>query len=417
MKEIYSPSLGAKIIASVIALIPTLIGLLLLYGASQEHFSIMLIASAILFFILAAFIIDNGFTKIILDADTLTFKPLFRKNKQYNLKDLAEIAWFVLPQKGKSAILGGTPEATGRAIGNGLLAIAASSAKNSIKGYQLLLKEKSGKHYSIKTNFINNSNQLVDNIKKRSGLQSTTILASEYRAWIRGELDFYRQDPDRSKRQLLNRLFKVRYLLYLPIVAFVVFFLALQIGFHWAEYQYVKTVERPFAEDFITEKESPIKSREYSDEIDIFLKGETQPILKKIVVEEGWCDKENKKFDNELHYYNFPFQHPYCFNHLLNLDSDSEPEIIFRYDSDYGLPYRVYDFSASMQTFIEKPISSFSVVLELYINSVTGMGVGWKYIWDMAVIFLVGYLVVAGLILFAFYRVKKSLRKLSSNTY
>ena len=410
-QDIYSPSLGAKIIGIVMALIPALIGLIFLYGAYDEG-SIVFVAWAIPFFLLAGFIVDYSFTKIILDADMLSFNPLFRKKKKHNLKDLEEIAWFVLPQKGRPAILGGTPEATGRAIGNGLLGIAASSAKNSIQGYQLLLKEKSGVHYSIKTNFIDNSIQLVANIEKRSGLQCSTILASEYRAWRRGDLDRYRQDPDKKKRLFINRLspfFKARYLIFLPIIAFVAFFLALNIGFNWAEYQYFKIAQQPFTEDFITEKESLVKSRKFSDEIDVFIKGKAQPILKNIVVKEGFCSKEDQKSENKFHYYYFPFQQSYCFNHLLNLDSDNEPEIIFRYDSE--LQYRVYDFDASTQAFIVKPISSFSRMLEWYINIVTLNGTSWHYWWEMDLMFLLGYLVVAGVILFGFRSAKKALRK------
>jgi len=291
-----------------------------------------------------------------------------------------------------------------------MLSIASLSAKNSVQGYQLLLKEKSGKHYSIKTNFIDNSTQLVRNIEKRSGLQCTTILSSEYRAWKRGDLDRYRQDPDKKKRVFINRLspyIKARYLIFLPIIAFAVFLLAINIRFNWAEYQYFKIAQQPFSENFITEKESLVKSRKYSDEIDVFIKDKTQPVLHNIVVKGRFCSKKNQKFENKFNYYFFPFQQPHCFNHLLNLDSDSEPEIIFRYDSERK--FRVYDFDVSTQTFIEKPISAFSGVLEQYIDTVEMRsyfsGTYWLWIYFS---FLLGYLAVAGIILFGFNRAKKA---------
>jgi len=411
----YTPSSGAKFMGIILALIPIGVGIIFLYPVffQNELASLMI---AIPGFVLGAFILNYQLTKIIIDGDQLIFKPLFTKKRCHSLKNLKEIAWFILPQKHSNTLLGGTPQATGRAIGNGLLGLANKTTANSRQGAQLLLKELSGKHYYIKTNFINHSYQLVAYIEQVSGLQPITVLPSEYRAWRKGRLAEYRKNPDRIKRriiQMFSPYLKARYLLFIPVMAFVLFTLALNGWFHWAEYKYFEIAKKPYAQDFIVEQPSPIKKNQYADEIDIYLKGDTQPALRNIIVEPRLCGPSSKRVENEFHYYSFPYESPDCFEHLINLDEDDEPEIIFRDDrGDYRYQSMVYDFDAANHQFVVKPIANYSSSLAWYIDTINlSAGPGWRYWFGMIIPILFAYLVIAGILLYAFKQAKKPLLK------
>jgi len=417
--KVYSPSRSSKGIGIFLALIPFLFSLVsfvflfveighLTLSVDDAYVFLSSIASGFLFLVIGGLIIDYNFTKMIIDSNTLIFNHPFLPDTKYNLKELKEISWISLPVSPTNTMIGGSPQATGRAIGNALIGIKNATTKNAYSGRQFLAKMNNGATFSIRTNFINDSNNLIEDIKKISGLEIQTISTREYASWKKGDIKEFRENPEKriTLEEKISVYINTKTIIYIPFLILISSTLIINILFNLAQIEYINIQKKPFSKDFVRFE----KNKDWRKGPSVFLHKKIEPVLTNINLS---CFNTHLIANKELefHYSFFPFETSYCLYTLMNLDDDEEPEII--YQKGYSEDVYVYDFDQSTQQFISKPVESFSYPLKFYVISVESFHVMnvKVYIPNMYIVafrFIPIYLFVAFFILGVFKKLKEN---------
>ena len=213
---------------------------------------------------------------------------------------------------------------------------------------------------------------LVKQIEKKSGLHYQQLTLSEYRPWKKGWLEDYRRNPNRRQKLFLKAIdpfINIKTLIIAPILLFITAVLLMNIWFNWQHHQFVQKITVANSSHFykVVFKKNDIGKKETAD---IFVPNQSQAIIKDLPVLDSFCREDAA--DKRYHYYFFPYDQPYCFNHFVNLDEDDEAEIIYRLGDD-SPPYRygVYDFDRSRGMFTAKSLRSYSNNLDYYVNEVS----------------------------------------------
>ena len=373
MKE-YSPSTSSKGLGIFFALIPFFFGLvsfIFLFTIKftlsfEDIYGFLSIVVGIFFsFAIGLLIIDYNFTKIIIDSNTLIFNRPFLSDIKYNLKELKEISWIALPTSLPNTMMGGTPQATGRAIAKGWIHLINTTTKNAYSDSQFLARMNNGVTFSIRTNLINDSNDLVEDIKKISGLEIQTISTREYSSWKNGDIKEFRENPEKriTLEEKLSVYINTKTIIYIPFLILISSTLIINILFNLAQIEYINIQKKPFSKDFVRFE----KNKDWRKGPSVFLHKKIEPVLTNINLP---CFNTHLIANKELefHYSFFPFETSYCLYTLMNLDDDEQPEII--YQKGYSEDVYVYDFDQSTQQFISKPVESFSYPLKFYVISV-----------------------------------------------
>ncbi len=186
-------------------------------------------------------IIDYNFIKITIDSNTLIFNHPFLPDAKYNLKELKEISWVSLPVSPTNSMIGVSPQATGRAIGNALIGIKNATTTNAYSDRQFLAKMNNGATFSIKTNFINDSTNLIEDIKKISGIEMQAISTQEYASWKTGDLKEFRENPEKRilLEEKLSRYINAKTIIYIPFLILISSTLIINILFNLAKIEYI----------------------------------------------------------------------------------------------------------------------------------------------------------------------------------
>jgi len=244
-----------------------------------------------------------------------------------------------------------------------------NSKKNQItsQNYALILKDSNNKIFNIKMYKLEYPNHFIEDIKNISGLHYTRINNREYAAFKRGDLEDYRSNPYPKYLRFLAKLapyFKVKYLLYPPLILLFILVVIGNIWFNLTDYQFRKLSTENYSNIFFEIKIKNNQDESEKDELaDIYLTGTNKIILENIlIVEKHYYSFES---DSIFHYYLYPYKSPFYIPRLVNLDNDNEPEVIYKATEDNL--YLVYDFDREKKKFISKSIKSFSTNFYWYI--------------------------------------------------
>jgi hypothetical protein len=156
----------------------------MVFVENQIEVQLSLFIASIVFLFLFVLLINKSFTNITISGENLILKSPFFPKKIYTIKQLKEIALFDYQNhKPQNSMQGNTPQAVGRNIGLGLLTYAKRAPRNNTFEKQFMAKYSDNKVITIITNFIDDSNQLIEEIKSISGLEYTSVTFQNYKEW------------------------------------------------------------------------------------------------------------------------------------------------------------------------------------------------------------------------------------------
>jgi len=370
----YESHKTAKIIAAIIASLPFLIGILGLVSVfsfySVNYWIVLPISCGFLY--IARFIIGRNFITICIDGNNLIVNRLFYKSQVYNMSKLREIALVCLQHHfhNNNNLLGGTPQATGRAIGNVLLSASNNAAKNTTIGQQMVLKFQNGKVISFNSNYINDANDLLKQLKQQSSANVITLSLKQFKAWKNGTLEQYEANKGIKAKKFLQAIepfYKAKYLFYPPLIIFAILIVASNIWFNWTHYQFKKlTLVNPNNTFFYTKKLPKEDKYDRRERVNFYSQKSHQLLASDIII-------HNKRFfgdesDKVFHYAFYPYDNPFFLSRIVNLDNDKEPEILFKAKDEINQIYQVYDYNKNTDKFAIVPIEHYSKNIQRYIR-------------------------------------------------
>ncbi|HFC29590.1 MAG TPA: hypothetical protein ENJ44_00960 [Oceanospirillales bacterium] len=411
----YKTNKTARIIAAIIAFIPFSIGALgfvpVFTNFSVEYLIVLPLSGFFLY--VARFIIGRNFISVCIDGNDLIVNKLFYRRQVFSIAQMREIALFSLQKiaHNNNYLPAGTPQATGGAIGNALLSMSNNAAKNSTHGQQLALKFLNGKVISFNSNYMDDANDLLKQLKQQSGLEVQMIPVKFYHPWRKGILEQYIANRGiKSKKflQAIKPFYKAKYLFYPPLIIFTVMIIALNIWFNLTHYNFKKiTIEKPENAFFYTQKLPKKDKYDRRKRVDFYSKKSQKRLASDIII-------HNERFfgdesDTVYHYAFYPYDNPFFLSRIVNLDSDEEPEIFFKAKDEVNEIYQVYDYNKATDKFDILPIEHFSKNLQRYITELKGYkAFRWSYKIGEE---LLAYMVIYYVILLFFHSIVAGLRK------
>ncbi len=336
-------------------------------------------------------------------------KKLMHKVELYNINLFKELVLIsILPHnKRNRAMIGSSPQATGRAIGNILSSVVANASYNTSYNKQLAIRLSNDKVITFNTNNIDNSNELIDTLAKTSGITPQFISTKEYFAWKRGELEQFRSNPSPKSKAFLQAIkpyYKAKYFFYTPIAVFFALIMTTNLFFNWTHYHFKqKTLENLDNQYFLAKNEHI--NFDGDKFVDIVSKN-GKPLLSSILIHEGRFGADES--DTVFHFAFYPYDNPFFLSRIINLDKDKEPEILFSPDGKHGKSFKVYDFNPSTNTFEIKPTSSFANNLSWYTQELKAYKNNTSYFIGNT---LLAYLVLYFLALLIFHAIVSGLKK------
>ncbi len=319
----------------------------------------------------ARFIIGRNIVTLCINGDELIVNKKTYQQETYKISQFKELALIsITPANERTPGLRyGGSQATGRAIGNLLSAIVQQAGTNTYVDQQLAIKLQDDRILTFNSNYIDNSIEMIETLSQKSGLKPLEISTKEYRAWKKGKLAQFRDNPYPKTAAFLKRIepyYKAKYLLYFPLIVFMLMLITINIWFNWTHYHIKKqTLDSLDNRYFIAKNQ--VENKDGDKFVDIFTVA-GKKLLSHVLIHEHRFGVDES--DTVFHYAFYPYDNPFYLSRILNLDNDPEPELLIGPENSSF--FQVYDFNPQKNSFDIKPLDLFSPHLKWYVQELKG---------------------------------------------